>query len=191
MGIPGTQIPQLIIGDVTLQPLRMLPSNNFTASASKKITMLRSQSGKLYSQKSYEKYSIRVSGIAYDLFPQLRRQWERDDFIDLYSISNREEIFSGDGITMSFLTTRRARTDDILLYPIVHVAGATASGITVSVATGNTQGLITFTGATPAAGTNNIDITYFPIVNGQIAEMESEWDWVKGNETWRLTFEES
>lgn len=191
MGVPNTQIPFLIIGDVTLQPLQWTPSNSFTASATKKITLVRSQSGKLYSQKSYEKYSVKISGVAYNLFPELRRQYERDDFIDLYSIANREEIFSGTGLTKGFFTTRRVRTDDALLYPIVHVAGVTASGITVSVAAGGTMGLITFTGSTPASGTNNIDVTYFPIINGQISEMESDWDWVKGSETWRLGFEEA
>lgn len=189
MGVPGTSIPYLIIGSTTIQPLQMLPSESFQANPLKKLTLLRSQSGKLYSQKSWEKYIIRVSGLAYGLFPSLRHEYERDDFIDLYSIANRKEVFGASGTTNTFLTSRRIRRDDDLLTPIVLVGGITTSSTFVSAA-GTTQGSFTPAGGLISAGVQ-VEITYYPIINGQIGEMTNNWNWEKGEETWSLTFEEA
>lgn len=182
----------LKIGDLTIVPTKRLPSNAFTAVAHKQLSFQRAQNGKLYTQKNYEKYTVRIQGLAQDMYPDLRYEYQKDVFIDLYSISNRIETFSASGLTRLFLSTRRIRDDDADASPIVeHPIGTVVSAITWSNPLGATQGFILFTGITPTTGTDNIKIKYFPILSGQIVEMDSDFDWTAGEENWSLIYEEA
>ena len=183
-------IPDIILGDVTINVHRRLPSNAFTATPIKKVSVQRSQDGTLFTQKLYEKYTISMRGLAQELYPDLRFEYRKTDFIDLFSIVNRLEKLSGDGSTSVFTLSRRQRLDDSEALPLVFTPpGVTiTSGLTLSNTA--TVGQIEFP-SPPASGTNNIEVIYFPIINGTISEMNANWNQFRGEETWDLTFEES
>lgn len=185
-------IPSLRIGDLTITATRRLPQTAFTATSTKKQSFQRSQTGKLYTQRLYDKYSVRITGLAQDLYEDLRFEASKDSFTDLYSIANRKEVFSATGTTRMFLTTRRIRTDDnAALATVEHPAGTIVSGVSLSNPAGATQGHVIFTGLTPSAGTNNVVVRYFPIINGSIVELESDYSWTRDEETWSMVFEEA
>ena len=183
-------IPDIILGDVTINVHRRLPSNAFTATPIKKVSVQRSQDGTLFTQKLYEKYTISMRGLAQELYPALRFEYRKTDFIDLFSIVNRLEKLSGDGSTSVFTLSRRQRLDDSEALPLVFTPpGVTiTSGLTLSNTA--TVGQIEFP-SPPASGTNNIEVIYFPIINGSITDMNDNWNQFRGEETWDLTFEES
>jgi hypothetical protein len=183
-------IPTLIIGGVSISPTRHLPSTAFTAVAKKSLSFQRSQNGKLYSQRNYEKYSVKVQGLSQTLYEDLRYEYCQDAFIDLYSIANRKELFIANGATSQFLTSRRIRTDDGNTLATTENPVGTVVSATYAVATGGTQGLVTITGSTPSNG-SIIAVKYFPIINGQIVEMDSDYDWINDTESWSLRFEEA
>ena len=186
MAVPIT----LKLGDITIEVLRRLPSNAFTATPVKKSSVQRSQDGTLFTQKLYEKYTISMRGLAQELYPELRFEYRKTDFIDLFSIANRLEKLSGDGSTTIFTLSRRQRLDDTDALPLVfNPPGITiTSGLTLSNTA--TVGQIEFP-SPPASGTNNIEVIYFPIINGAVSEMNSNWNQFRGEETWDLTFEEA
>ena len=181
----------LIIGDLTVIPHKRLPSNAFTAAAHKQLSFQRAQNGKLYSQKNYEKYSVHVQGLAQDMFEDLRHEYQKDIFIDLHFISNRKETITAPGATRLFLTTRRLRTDSNDVLPEVESpSGTVITGVTFSNPLGATQGYVLFTGATPALN-DEVIVSYFPIISGQLVDMNSDYNWVDGTESWDCQFEEA
>ncbi len=183
-------IPDIILGDVTINVHRRLPSNAFTATPIKKSSVQRSQDGTLFTQKLYEKFTISIRGLAQELYPDLRFEYRKTDFIDLFSIVSRLEKLSGDGSTSVFTLSRRQRLDDSEALPLVFTPPGTTitSGLTLSNTA--TVGQIEFP-SPPASGTNNIEVIYFPIINGSISDMNSNWNQFRGEETWDLTFEEA
>lgn len=184
---PG--LANILIGDTVVTPLRRLPSSSFTANVIKRQSTKRSQTGKLFAQVLFQKYEVEVSGLSPNLFEDLRRESERNEFIDLSFITNRKEFFSGDGSQTVFLTSRRMRLDDANVATIVeHPVGTTIT--TVTLANTATQGQVTFD-TPPASGTKNIVIRYFPIVKGIITEFDSVWDWVVGEESYTFIFLEN
>lgn len=183
-------VPTLIIGDTTITPTRRLPSSAFTASARKALSTARSQDGTLYSQRGYTKYTIQVQGLSQDLFEDLRAEYEKDVYIDLYSIANRKELFTAPGTTRLFLTSRRIRIDDDTVLPVVESpSGSVISAVSISNPAGATQGAVLFTGMTPSLN-DQVVIRYYPIINGQIVEMPTDYNWIRDEESWNLTFEE-
>ncbi len=180
---------ELKIGDTVIGTHKRLPEFSFTANSKKAQSIQRSQDGTLYTNKLYEKYTIDITGLSQEQFEDLRFEFQKDVFIDLLSIVKRKEVFSGDGITTIFFTSRRMRLDDIVLLApeAFHPPGTTITGITFSNTA--TTGKLNFVTA-PASGTDNIVVEYYPIVNGIIAEMTSTFDWTTDEESWNLTFEE-
>ncbi len=185
--------PTLKIGDTTLAPLQRMGNPGFTASPTKVINGQRSQSGRLFTNELYTKYTIKVSGLALDLQEDLRREYERSDPIDLFSIVNRLEVFDADGTNAVFLTSRRLRLDDNNALPVAeHPIGTVVTAVTFTSAAGATQGSFTFiTGSTPSAGSQNVGVRYFPIFSGQILEFDSDYTWSEDEETYNLVFEEA
>ena len=184
-------IPTLIIGGTEITVTRRLPASAFTASAKKALSFQRSQDGTLYSQKNYEKYSIRIRGLSQDLFEDLREEYQQDTFIDLYSIVNRKEVITAPGTTRLFLTSRRIRIDDDAAAVVVESPEDTViTGISISNPAGATQGHVLFTGATPSLD-DQVVVRYYPIIEGQIVDLPSDYDWVRDEETWDLLFEEA
>ena len=180
---------ELKIGDTVIGTHKRLPEFSFTANPKFGQSNRRSQDGTLYTNRLYEKYTIDISGLAQEQFEELRFEFRKDVFIDLFSIVRRKEVFSGDGSTTIFFTSRRMRLDDIvLLAPVAfHPPGTTIAGITFSNTA--TAGKLDFV-TPPASGTDNIVVEYYPIINGIISEMTSTLDWTTDEETWNLTFEE-
>ena len=182
-------VPILLkIGDTEISIHRRYTEGSFTATPLKKVSVARSQSGKLYVNKLYEKYTVKMKGIAQELFEDLRFEYRKTSFIDLLSIVNRKEKFDGDGSTTTFILSRRQRLDDTDALPIAFSPpGVTITGVTFS----NTisGGEVVFV-SPPASGTNNIEVVYFPIINGSITEMNDDFNQFKDEERWDLTFEE-
>jgi hypothetical protein len=180
---------ELKMGDTVIGTHKRLPGFSFTASPTKAQSIQRSQTGKLYTNKLYEKYTINISGLSQEQFEDLRFEFRKDVFIDLLSIVKRKEVFSGDGSTTIFFTSRRMRLDDFILIPpeAFHPPGITVTGITFSNTA--TAGKLDFV-SPPASGTDNIVVEYYPIINGIISEMTSTFDWTRDEENWNLTFEE-
>lgn len=184
MTFPG--LADILIGDTVIDPRKRFPGSSFTANIIKRQSFKRSQSGKLFSQTLFQRYEVDVSGINGDLFDDLRREFERDEFIDLSMITNKKEFFSGTGSQTVFLTSRRFRLDDNNVAVIAeHPVGTIVTAVTL--ANLATQGQVTFT-TPPSSGSNNIVIRYFPILKGIITEMDSTWDWTVGEESWSFTF---
>jgi hypothetical protein len=187
MGMP----PTLLIGSTTISATRRLPSQAFQAICKQKLTGVRSQTGKLFTQFLYEKYSVKINGLSQTLYEDLRYEYQRVGFIDLYSIQNRKETFTAAGTTLQFYTTRRIRTDDGNATATVENPPGTFISASYAVSTGGTQGLITLTGGTVIIGAAAVVARYYPIISGQIMEFESTVDWVNNEEIWSLLFEES
>jgi len=184
-------IPTLIIGATSITATRRLPSQAFNAVCKQKLSGMRSQTGKLFTQFLYEKYSVKVSGLSQTLYEDLRHEYQRVGFIDLYSISNRKELFTATGTTLQFLTTRRIRIDDGSVAAQVENPPGTVVNASFAVSAGGTQGLVTLTGGTVVIGTDSVVVRYFPIINGQIMEFDNGYDWINDQETWNLLFEEA
>ncbi|SRR5215204_1390939 len=183
--------PNIIIGDVTITPLKRLPSANFTASANIVKDLQRSQDGSLYSNKLYTKYTIAMSGLAQGLYEDLREQAERSSFIDLYSITTRREVFSASGATNTIVLTRKQRLDDDALRAVIeYPIGTTIPGTSISTLTNVVNNAHLELSFTPGVGTRNIACVYYPIITGTIGTLQSNYDWTTGEETWDLTFEE-
>lgn len=180
---------ELKIGDTTIGTHKRLPDFGFTATPNKQVSVQRSQTGKLFVNKLYEKYTIEISGLSQEQFEDLRFEFRKDVFIDLLSLVKRKEVFSGDGSTTIFFTSRRMRLDDVILIPpeAFTPPGVTVTGITFSNTA--TQGKLNFV-TPPASGTDNVVVEYFPIINGTITDMTSNFDWTRDEETWSLNFEE-
>lgn len=180
-------IPNIKIGDTTIVPIRRLPGSAFTANAILRRSTNRSQSGKLFVQTLFERYEVGINGLSQELYADIREEYERDEFIDLFFITDRKEVFSGDGSQVDFFTTRRVRLDDTLILPKAeHPIGVDDTGDATFVNEA-ARCKVTF-GTPPASGTNNIAIRYFPIIKGVITELSSEFEWATDEETWSLTF---
>lgn len=187
--MPQPGLADILIGDTIITPQRRFPSSNFSAAPIIRRTTQRSQSGKLFAQTLFQKYEVQVDGLSLNLFEDLRREYERDQFIDLSFLTNRKEFFSGDGSQTVFLTTRRMRLDDANVATIVETPpGTIVTAVTLS--NTSTQGKVTFT-TPPSTGTNNIVVRYFPIISGLITEFDSTWNWVQGEEDYTFTFSEA
>jgi len=185
MPFPG--LADILIGDTVIDPRKRFPSSSFTANVIKRQSFKRSQTGKLFVQTLFQRYEVDVSGVKGDLFEDLRREFERDEFIDLSMIVNKKEFFSGTGSQTVFLTSRRLRLDDPTNVGVIveHPVGTIITAFTL--ANTSTQGQVTFNAA-PSSGSNNIVIRYFPIIKGIITEIDSTLDWVAGEESWSFTF---
>ncbi len=187
--MPGG-IANIIIDDVTIVPVRRLPTSAFTANLVLRQSNARSQSGKLFVQTLFKKYTIRINGLSQELFEDLRRVHESAAFVDLFSIANRKEVFTGDGSTTEFFTTRRIRIDDGDVAAIVeNPAGSVISPSNLTITNTSTRGSVVFDLGAPTNG-SSIVVRYFPIVRGVITVFESTLNWVRGEEVWSLIFEE-
>ncbi len=188
MPFPG--LANILIGDTIVDPRKRFPSSKFTANVIKRQSTKRSQTGKLFAQVLFQKYEVTVNGLSGDLFDDLRREFERNDFIDLSMIVNRKEFFSGTGSQTVFLTSRRLRLDDPANVGVIveHPVGTVITAFTL--ANLATQGQVTFDVA-PSSGSNNIVIRYFPIISGIITEFDSSYSWAQGEEDWSFTFKEA
>lgn len=183
-------VPNIIIDDVTIQPLRRLPSSSHTANLVLRQSSVRSQSGKLFVQTLFKKYTIALNGLSQELYEDLRRVHESSTFVDFFTIVNRKEVFTGDGTTTEFFTTRRIRIDDGDVAPIVETPpGTVISPSTLTITNTATRGSVVFDLGPPAIGVS-IVVRYFPIVRGVITVFDSSLNWVRGEETWSLIFEE-
>ncbi len=182
-------VPVLLkIGDTEIDVHRRYTEGGFTAVPLKKVSVARSQSGKLFVNNLYEKYTIKMKGLAQELFEDLRFEYRKTSFIDLLSIVNRKEKFNGDGSTTVFTLSRRQRLDDTDALPVAfNPPGVTVTGLTFSNSVNG--GLVTFV-SPPASGTDNIEVVYFPIINGSITEMSDDFNQFRDEENWDLTFEE-
>src|SRR5216684_324148 len=111
--------PTLIIGGLTIPPLRRLPQSKKRVAPTRAQVIQRSQNGTLYIQRRYTKYSIPISGVAQTLFEDLRYLYEQNSPIDLYAIINRKELLTITGLTNRYITSRRIRTDENAVRAIV------------------------------------------------------------------------
>ncbi len=184
-------IPNIIIDDVTIVPLRRLPSTAFTAPLTLRQSNVRSQSGKLFVQTLFKKYTINITGLSQELYEDLRRVHESAAFVDLFSIVNRKEVFTGDGVTTEFFTTRRIRIDDAEnVAAIVETPpGTVIAPADLTITNTSTRGSVVFDLGPPAIGVS-IVVRYFPIVRGVITTFDSTTDWTRGEEVWSLIFNE-
>ncbi len=185
-------VPNIIIDDVTIAPLRRLPGSAHTANLTIRGSNIRSQSGKLFVQTLFKKYTIALNGLSQELYEDLRRVHEDAAFVDFFTIINRKEVFTGDGITTEFFTTRRVRLDDVEnVATIVETPpGTVISPVDLTITNTATRGSIVFDVGPPAIGAS-IVVRYFPIVRGVVIDLQSSLDWTRGEETWALTFEEA
>jgi len=188
MPFPG--LANILIGDTVVDPRKRFPDSNFTANVIKRQSTKRSQTGKLFAQVLFQKYEVVVNGLTGDLFDDLRREFERNEFIDLSMIVNRKEFFTGTGSQTVFLTSRRFRLDDVTNVGVIveHPVGTVVTA--VALANLAIQGEVTFT-TPPSSGSNNIVVRYFPIISGIITEFDSVYNWVRGEEDWSFTFSEA
>ncbi len=183
-------VPNIIIDDVTIAPLRRLPSSAHTANLIVRQTPTRSQSGKLFVQTLFKKYTIALNGLSQELYEDLRRVHEDAVFVDFFTIINRKEVFTGDGSTTEFFTTRRIRLDDTDIAAIVeNPAGVIIPPANLTITNTSTRGSVVFDLGAPTNG-SSIVVRYFPIVRGVVTSFNSTFNWVRGEETWSLVFEE-
>lgn len=184
-------IPTLKIDTVSIDATRRLPQASFNIAPSKKQTVARAVTGRLFIQAQYEKYSIGIQGISQKTYPDLRTLYQEGNQVDLYSIVPRKETFSPSGSTNQFVTTRKIRTDDASANIVVQFpAGTPLVGASYSVLNLTNTGKVTTT-FTPAVGSSTLLVYYYPIIQGYIQPMTATYDWVRDEETWDLTFEES
>jgi len=183
-------VPNIIIDDVVIAPLRRLPSSSLTTNLLLKQSGVRTQSGKLFVQTLFKKYSIELSGLSQELYDDLRRVHESANFVDFFTIVNRKEIFTGDGTTTEFFTTRRIRIDDADVAAIVETPpGTVIAPADLTITNTATRGSVVFDLGAPSNGAS-IVVRYFPIIRGLMSVFTGSFDWIRGEETWSLTFEE-
>jgi hypothetical protein len=179
--------PSLIIGDVTVVPIKRLPSSAFTATPIQARSVVRAEDGTLHVTDKFTKHIIGISGLAQDTIEDLRFEYEKPETIELHSIVPRRERFSPAGLTSQFTLSRQTRLDQpvAVQFPI-------GTFVTVSlVVAGNSGSFGTIdVGFTPPAGTNTLLIDYYPIFVGVISNMTSEYSWVDDEESWDLVFDE-
>lgn len=182
--------PAIIIGDTVLTPTRRLPTSAFTANSTKVRNTSRAQDGSLVVTDLYEKYTININGVSQTAFPKLRYEYQRNDFIDLYSIVPRFETVSPSGTTNSFVVSRRVRLDDTSIAPVVeYPLGTNLVGTSFSFVNNTTTSSVTLT-FTPSAGVT-VGVLFYPIFLGVIASMTSDYDYQNDTESYNITFEES
>lgn len=182
--------PTLIIGGLTISPLRRLPQSKKRVAPTRAQVIQRSQNGTLFIQRLFSKYSIPISGVAQTLFEDLRYIYEQDDPVDLYAIVNRKELLTITGLTNRYTTSRRIRIDENPVKAIVeYPEGVVMASSQYTITNTSSQGVVTFNSVL-ASGTNAV-IRYFPIIKGYITDFnDSSYDWTTDEETYAFNFEE-
>jgi len=183
------------LGDITVQEAQMLPSFSYVETARKVAHARRSANGTLRTQRLYQKYQTIINGVSIDHFPGLEREYEKDANVDLSSIKRRMELFAGDAATLIFYITRQTRVDTnykaVVEYPIGTVLTEGVDYTVANVTNGGVlKGEITFTNP-PATGTDNIAISYYPILSVYVTQCNLTWNEWEGQTGWQIVCEEA
>ena len=185
----------ITIGDITIAEEQMLPSFSYVEAPQKVAHARRSGDGTLRTQTLYRKYQTVINGISFDHFPGLERECEKDVNVNLSSIKTRLEKFSGDASTTIFYLTRQTRVDVNYKAVVEHPVGTvltetTDYTIANVVESGVLKGKITFTTA-PASGTDNIAVTFYPLLEVFVTQCALSWNEWQGETGWQIVCEEA